>query len=83
MALYMLEYDLRKARDYQPLYDELARFNARRVLYSLWAFERINTNPENLRNHFHRFIDPDDGLIVMEVADWASIRVLALPKKAA
>lgn len=74
MALYFLSYDLRKARNYQPLYDELARFNATRVLESLWAFKRINTSCAALREHFKQFIDRDDGLVVTEVVDWATYK---------
>ncbi|TXH75089.1 MAG: hypothetical protein E6Q88_03930 [Lysobacteraceae bacterium] len=72
MALFFIDYDLRNQRSYQPLYDELARFNARRVLESVWCFERINTNAAALRNHFKRFIDHDDGLCVTQVVDWAT-----------
>ena len=32
MALYVLSYDLREDRNYQPLYDKLKEFNAVRVL---------------------------------------------------
>ena len=34
MALFFLSYDLRNKRDYQPLYDELKKFNAVRMLES-------------------------------------------------
>jgi len=82
MALYFLEYDLRKQRDYQKLYDELARFDAVRVLKSLWCFKRFNTTSEALRNHFSQFIDVDDGLIVAEGTDnWASIRTEGHPNQ--
>jgi len=52
MALYFLDYDLRKKRDYQKLYDELAKFQAVHILESLWCFNRANTNAEGLRNYF-------------------------------
>ncbi|MGK4923316.1 hypothetical protein ACSLUB_12355 [Bordetella hinzii] len=79
MALYFLSYDLRKTRNYQPLYDELAKFNATRVLESLWAFRRVDTNCAKLRDYFKQFIDADDGLIVIEAIDWASWKVDATP----
>jgi hypothetical protein len=81
MALFFLEYDLRKQRDYQKLYDELEKFSAVRILQSLWCFNRVNTNCENLRNHFSEFIDSDDGIIVSEVTNWASKNVLGTPKQ--
>lgn len=80
MALFFLEYDLRKQRNYQMLYDELKRFNAVRVLESLWCFKRIGTNSAGLREHFKRFIDSDDGVAVIEVADWATWNALKSPQ---
>lgn len=83
MPLYTLEYDLRNpVRNYQPLYDELARFKATRILKSLWSFQRFNTNAVGLRDHFRRFIDADDGLIVCEVTDWATYNTIATPEAA-
>jgi len=83
MALYFLEYNLRKQRDYKKLYDEIANFGAVRILESLCCFKRINTNSENLRNHFAQFIDKDDGLIIAEVTDWATINTKSSPNKLA
>lgn len=80
MALFFLDYDLRKVRDYKPLYAELASFNAKRLLKSSWCFNRFNTTAEGLRNHFAKFIDGDDGIWVAEVTDWATRRTEATPK---
>jgi hypothetical protein len=81
MALYFLEYDLRKSRDYQKMYDELKTFNAVRLLESLWCFKRINTSAEGLREHFKQFIDADDGLVVADVSDWATWRAVGNPNQ--
>lgn len=81
MALYFLEYDLRKDRDYQRLYDELEKFHAIRILQSLWCFNRTGTDCAKLRDYFLDLIDSDDGLIVSEVNTWASINTLANPKQ--
>lgn len=80
MALYFLSYDLRKSRNYQPLYDELKKFNAVRILESQWCFNRSNTSAKGLRDYFRKFIDSDDGLCVSEVVDWATINTLGTPK---
>lgn len=72
MALYFLSYDLRKARNYQALYDELNKFSAVRVLESTWCFNRFNTDAAGLRDYFVSFIDRDDGLVISEVTTWAS-----------
>lgn len=79
MALYFLEYDLRKQRDYKTLYDELTRFNAVRILESLWCFNRINTNATGLRDYFRKLIDSDDGIMVSEVSDWACFKAKGMP----
>ncbi len=80
MALYFLTYDLRKERDYQRLYDEFENFNAVRILDSTWCFNRVNTSPSGLRDHFKKHIDGDDGLMVSEVTKWASSRTDGTPK---
>lgn len=83
MALYFLEYDLRKQRDYAALTAELKRFNATRILKSLWCFHSNNTTAVALRDHFRKFIDADDGLIVAGITDWATIRTEASPPQLA
>lgn len=79
MALFFLDYDLRKQRNYQPLYDELARFGGVRILESSWCFNRFNTTAANLRDHLMQFIDADDGLWVVQVTDWATYKTLKTP----
>jgi hypothetical protein len=83
MALYILTYDLRKHRDYQPLYDELAAFKAVAVLESVWCFNRFDTTAGGLRDYFKQFIDADDGLFVAEVAQnaWGGYNTLATPNE--
>jgi CRISPR/Cas system-associated endoribonuclease Cas2 len=80
MALYSLSYDLRKKKDYKALYEELEKFNSVRILESLYSFKRNNTNAKALRNHFNKIIDIDDGLIVMEITDWATINTETSPQ---
>ncbi len=79
MALYFLSYDLRKARDYQPLYDQLAAFTATRVLESVWCFERVNTDSDKLTTYFSNFIDSDDGLVVIAASQWAGRKLNGKP----
>jgi len=49
MALFFLNYDLRKRRNCEDLYAELKRFNAVRILESLWCFNRYQIKAEGLR----------------------------------
>lgn len=80
MALYFLDYDLRKQRNYQLLYDELKKFEAVKILESSWCFNRVNTSCAGLRDYFRNFIDTDDGLSIVEVSDWATYKTLDTPK---
>ncbi|HFW4211923.1 TPA: hypothetical protein ACIBOM_005085, partial [Salmonella enterica subsp. enterica serovar Reading] len=80
MALYFVSYDLVKTKDYQKIIDELKRYGARRMLESNWCFKRANSGESKIfRDHFKKFIDSDDRLVVSEVADWAGSRMLDNP----
>jgi hypothetical protein len=79
MALFIISYDLRRQRNYEALYAELKKFNAVKILESLYGFNRFNTNAKNMRAYFQQFVDSDDGLIVMEVSDWSSYNVNGTP----
>lgn len=79
MALYFLSYDLRKTRNYQPLYDELNRIRAVRVLESVWSFEMNEVNAAALRDHFKSYIDSDDGLLVIKASEWAGYKLSGTP----
>jgi hypothetical protein len=83
MALYFLDYDLHKKHefDYQRLWNELERLDAVRILESLWCFNRAQTDPPNLRDHFRQFVHRDDSLCVSEVVNWATINTLSTPKE--
>jgi hypothetical protein len=71
MALYFVEYELRNERNYSKIVSELESFGAVRVLNSYWCFKRVNTCSKNLRDHFKKFVDKDDAIMVTEVTDWA------------
>lgn len=81
MALFFLEYDLRKQRNYDALYTELGEFGAIRILKSLWCFNRVGTSASGLRDHFKKLIDSDDGIMVSEVTDWAAYNVDGNPNQ--
>ena len=80
MTLYFITYDLRNDRDYQKLYDELKLYNAINVLESTWCFKKANTNASDLRDHFKKFIDPDDGILINESSNWATYNTNNTPK---
>lgn len=71
---YSISYDLQApGKDYQKLWDELRRFNARRVLESQWVLRHSNTSVGALRDHFKKYIDKNDRLMVIGFEhEWAS-----------
>jgi len=84
MALYFLEYDLIKQKNYDALYTALQQFGAHRHLLSAWSFKYANSGASvSLRDHFQQFMDADDRLVVSEVVDWASNNALAAPHRTA
>jgi hypothetical protein len=65
MALFAVNYDLVKQKDYQPLWDELARLGAHKALLSMYLVNLDNTAQEVV-DHLARYIDNDDRLMVIE-----------------
>lgn len=49
MPMFMVSYDLRKQRNYQPLYDILIKWKAVRALESLWLAE-LKGNAAEIRD---------------------------------
>jgi hypothetical protein len=82
MGQYLITYDLRKERDYQPLFDALAALRAVKILDSLWCVSSLAASPAGLRDHFRQFIHADDGLFVASMDEWASWSVLRTPDQA-
>lgn len=78
-VIYYLSYDLVKTKDYQKLYDELAKFGAKRVLESVWCFKYTGSKSSDLRDHFKNFIDSDDRLLVIESSDWGGFNLMFNP----
>jgi len=65
MAHFIISYDLRKQRNYQPLWDTLASWGAVRLLESLWVVT-MNATAAAVRDSLRTVIDSDDGVAVME-----------------
>lgn len=80
MKIYFLSYDLRNDRDYPKLYDELKRFKAIRVLESLYCFTYQDNKTIALKDHFKKFIDSDDGLIIIKEDYWAGYKLDKSPR---
>lgn len=67
-----ISYDLREpGRNYEPLWTELKRFGAVRVLDSDWVLTSDH-GCDVLRDHFLQFMDSNDGLLVTKVETWAA-----------
>lgn len=76
MALYLFSCSPHKSeRDYQSLYNELARLNAVRVIEFAWLVDAA-VPAMRLRNQLVQHLDCDDRVFVVEftpAADWAQL----------
>ena len=75
MALFAISYDLRKTRNYQPIYDQLGKWGAKRLLESYWLAD-INTTAGHVRDVLAQLVDGDDGVAVIELhrgSNWATL----------
>jgi hypothetical protein len=79
MDEYFIEYELREKRNYKKIITELEAQGAIRMLNSYWCLKKNNTSAESLRNHFIKYLDNDDGLVVAKIIDWAMIRAENTP----
>lgn len=79
--LYFLSYDLRQERDYPILWNELKRVGAVRMLKSDWCLHATGMDAASVRDHFLKFIDKNDGLVVSKVEDWATYKAEGDPSK--
>ncbi|WP_046758043.1 hypothetical protein [Kordia jejudonensis] len=72
---YFLSYDLRNEKNYQKLYDELDKFDAIKILESLYCFKYLDDKTSDLRDHFKGFMDKSDGFIIIKCDHWASYNI--------
>jgi hypothetical protein len=75
MALFFVNYDLIKQKDYQKLWDRLGQYGGKRVLLSTWAIKGDYT-AAGLRDDLKRYVDNDDRLLVDQSFTWASWNAL-------
>ncbi len=78
MPLYVISYDLRKVRNYEPLLKQLRDWKCEKALESVWMGE-LRGPAETVRDLLGQYMDSDDGLLVLELAagfDWATRRIL-------
>ena len=76
MPRFIISYDLRTQRNYQPLYNRLTKWNAARLLKSLWLAELAGP-AEAVRDILRKVADADDGVVVIELVgafDWATFK---------
>jgi hypothetical protein len=78
MPRYLISYDLNApGRNYEALFDELARLGAKRLLLSQWGLRNPATAVA-IRDHLWSFMDGNDRLLVSSLdVDWATQNVAA------
>ncbi len=73
---YMVSYDQHHDRNYQPVWDQLRRWNAKRVLESVWFVESHLTAGQ-IRDQLQQTTRNEDSLVVVQLspnANWATYR---------
>lgn len=79
MPFYLISYDLRKVRDYEPVYALLRSWKAARVLESVWLVELVGP-AETVRNLLSAKMDANDGVFVIQLypnSQWTTKNVQA------
>ncbi|KAA0686020.1 hypothetical protein DTW90_34610 [Neorhizobium sp. P12A] len=72
-SVYLISYDLRKVRNYEPLIKTLRDWGCVRPLESVWV-GYLKGGAATIRDLLVAHMDTDDGLIVVQVpagSDWA------------
>jgi len=66
MKIYSINYDLRKHRDYDSLYQAIKSYGTyAHVLESVWMIVTERTSAQ-IRDHLKQYMDRDDGLMVSQ-----------------
>ncbi len=67
MSVYQINYDLRKQRNYQSLYDQIKAYPSWcRPLESCWIIS-TNQSASQVREHLRAVMDADDGLLITQL----------------
>ena len=76
MTLYLLSYDVRATNhSYQPLYDQLADWDAAHLQNSVWL-ANLNGTAAAVRDAMRAHMHADDTVCVIQLsdgADWATV----------
>lgn len=76
MKVYQINYDLRKRRNYQPLYDKIESYSGwAHPLESCWLVT-TNKSATQIRDELTAVMDADDGLLVTRLQSEAAWRNL-------
>lgn len=77
MTAFLITYDLRKQRNYEPLIEQLRKWNCISPLESVWL-GNFDAGAGDIRDALSKLIDGDDGLLVIELvsgANWGTQNV--------
>ena len=76
MKIFVVNYDLRNARDYNSLYARLNTLGGKRVLESMWTLKLDDQcTCSDIGNDLRRYMDSDDGIFVADMTSsaWANV----------
>lgn len=76
MSVYQIDYDLRKQRNYDALYDRIKSYGSWcRPLESTWVIS-TNQSAAQVRDYLKGAMDADDGIVVTRLsgeAAWSNV----------
>lgn len=82
MKIFVVNYDLRNARDYNSLYARLNTLGGKRVLESMWTLKLDDQYTcSGIRDDLRRYMDSDDGIFVADMTSYAWAKVDNEPHK--
>jgi hypothetical protein len=77
LKLYLVSFEFRTGGNYASLREHLRTLQAQQVLDRQWAL-RAKESADQLKEHLRGFVDPGDGITVVEVGEErASRRAMA------
>lgn len=81
MVKYFISFDDNNNKNYENLMSELNKFNAIEVMDSLYCIRFQDEKTDELRNHFQKFIEKEDGLLLIKSAYWAGFNLMSNPNE--
>jgi hypothetical protein len=78
---YFIFIEFRHDRSYNSILSELKKLHAFQILENIYSLEMEQINAIQVRDHLKKFLEVDDGIIVVQSKSWAVANVEKTPYK--